>query len=45
MTTSTLPAANAMSISLLSLTELKRDKPATFIGNPEYLSAKVLLCC
>ena len=33
-TTSTVPAANCARISLLSLAELNRDKPATFSGNP-----------
>ncbi|CAB4955726.1 unannotated protein [freshwater metagenome] len=45
ITTSTLPAASSVRISLDSFAELKRDIPATRIGKPAYLSANVLACC
>ena len=45
MMTSTDPSVSDLRTSLLSFAVLNRDIPATLIGKPEYLSAKVLECC
>ena len=45
ITTSTAPAARSARISLLSFAVLKRESPATLIGNPAKRSAKVFECC
>ena len=44
-TMSYVPASTPAKISLLSFALLNRDNPATLMGNPEYRSSKVLVCC